>query len=327
MRPATRLSAFICSLGLLLPSALTHNASAAEVDLLNDGLSLSDCLDPNATVPGGFFVTDLFKQPRYGPVDQFPGARLNMLTRAGSFNPEFKFNLLRAARRQLGEARFRELAGLLRDDKVLEPEQLGLFRALSASSARARSAGDSATADALAARAAALVTGTFDAPNIIAEIGLALELQAPDRLMELLSPDFADLLTLTLTNSVSPFAIGLASNILGLKSAPGGIDRGNARLGSVLFLVGADGIRNTADDLPFFQPGKGMVVVPTGRPFSSFHPLDFTDVVTGVVDVTDVEFYGRFTEDVIVNFGCEQGAGSLGGIFDPNTGICTKDGA
>ncbi|TDJ09067.1 MAG: hypothetical protein E2O71_03365, partial [Deltaproteobacteria bacterium] len=105
-----------------------------------------------------------------GPIDEFPGARLNTLTRAGSFNTNFRFNLLQAARPNIGEARFRELAGLLRDDKILEPQNLGLFRALAASSARARAAGDTATADELEARAAALVDGTFDTPEITQEL-------------------------------------------------------------------------------------------------------------------------------------------------------------
>ena len=111
---------------------------------LNPGFRYRNCFNEpgergNPSVLLGAFCNLNDRSILDGPIDGFPGARLNTLTRAGSFNPNFRFNLLQAARPDIGESRFRELAGLIRDDKILKPQELGLFRALNSSSARARS--------------------------------------------------------------------------------------------------------------------------------------------------------------------------------------------
>jgi hypothetical protein len=309
MRPSA--VAFVFALSLLVACALAGDVQAAEIDLLEDGLGVADCLDPNATVPGGFPAAVVCNRRVYGLADEFQGVGLNVLTRGGAFNPSLRVNLLSAARPQLGEARFQELLGQLGDGEFLTAGQLGTYRAL-------RSVGDDGAAN-------AMVAGSFDDPNTIRELLGAL---APrDRLRDLLSPAFPDLLTRDPNDFVPHFAAGLATNVVGLTNVPEGLPKEQVKKGVVPFLVGRDGIRNTADDLPFFDPNRGMRIVPPGfwdNPRPLFRENDFRDVVVVDVDSTAFQFFGRLRResDPIagwrgrVEIGCDNAGGEF--HFDPN---------
>jgi len=57
---------------VLLVCVLPSHARAAELDLLSNGLGFADCLDPNATVPGGFPVDVVCDTLRLGATDPLP---------------------------------------------------------------------------------------------------------------------------------------------------------------------------------------------------------------------------------------------------------------
>jgi hypothetical protein len=354
---------------------------------LNPNYRYRTCINPAGVTTNpnpllGAFCNLNDRSLQDGPTDEFADGSPDLLTRAASFNPLFRFNYLRAARPEL-EARevvledgtvtnqFAALNSLLVGGSNLSQGQLGTFRALVSSSARAREAGDTALAEQLESQAFALVEDpngeidNFDHPDI-AELMVRtrpdaniFENMANARAPGLVESkwghsvgeDFVLPYLGTLGTPIEPlgyfgtdpldlvghYASGLATSVAGVSDKPPGfrIDDNRVRQASVPYFVGSDGIRNTADDLPFFYglggEGKEKLLETLPGVAGSKYGGDFESVVSLKLDPNgpfsyfgdSVEFFGIFRQEVLVKNGCDV----AGGVFDAATGTCTNGGA
>ncbi|HTO53719.1 MAG TPA: hypothetical protein VMR50_10050 [Myxococcota bacterium] len=153
------------------------------------------------------------------------------------------------------------------------------------------------------------------------------------------------------------FEAGLADDINGdIGGAPFSVDKdgnsiiqpGTSGLKAVPFLVGPDGIRDTADDLPYVtnnqiarQAGYALAN-PLNGPTDHF---DITDGTTGlpvytktaqllVPEAADpsqnklVELYGVFNPGVLIRYGCltAKSQGGLGATYNQATNSCSQGG-
>ncbi|MFI5317323.1 MAG: hypothetical protein ACHQ6T_16610, partial [Myxococcota bacterium] len=228
------------------------------------------------------------KSPLLGPLKTGLPAILEV--RAGSFARLSRESLLNSARPTLGEDEFSRLRNLLIAGNVLSITQESTRRALLADSAQEQREGDTAAAKASAAAAAAILgtsQTTFDAntqellntrpqPNRFA---LFADSAAPQLLAAkwgsskigtAIYPFLATINTpinpkgyfsnLGSVDWVGQYVSGLADSMTGVPvGAPTITDADGNKiilpttsvLGAIPFFVGPDGVRNTADDLPY----------------------------------------------------------------------------
>ena len=267
--------------------------------------------------------------------------------RAGSFSIGQRGALLGSARGEVGEAEFSRLQGLLIQGQVPSIPEVALARALIVAAADAEAVGDDALAAALSAQAAALLgtpETTFDAniPELLAA--------RPDR--DRLADLSSGLLhSLGPRDTVSHYSGSLAETLIatldGLPFAiPITYTSDNAMRRANPYFVGPDGIRDTADDLPFVAnnpraQAAGYSLGPpiagtdadrfdgtfgTGSPTFPLRPRYEATAQISAPSASNpgaiklVELYGVYSQEFLVNQGC----GLAGGSYNRQAGECIK---
>jgi len=329
------------------------------------------------------------RSPLNGPIK--PGLPAYVAVRAGSFSTLASEQLLAAARPDLGETEFARLHALLVGGQTLSITEKSLYSALTAEAEEALQAGDPNSAKKLQEQAAAIL-GTpatnFNA-NIPA---LLATRPFPNRFAIFAKSSTPELLTAkwgsskigptiypflaTINTPIKPqgyftnvsalqwfgaYETGIADDIsANLTGAPSSTDADGVPIInpaiSVLradpFFVGPDGIRNTADDLPFVtnnttaqKAGYSLAAPLPGaqNPFNQVQgptnpiPIPLFSETARITEPsaadpnipTTVELYGVFSNKFRVQQSCQKstfdGLG-LGGTFNRATGTCTDSG-
>ena len=309
-----------------------------------------------------------------------PGLSPFIEVRAGSFARLSRANLLTAARPSLGEAEYTRIYNLLANGDVLTISQDAERRGLLAEAAQADKAGDKSLAKQLRDQAANILgdpATDFDAnipellhtrpdPNRFAVFGRALSPQllssewGTNKIGSTILPFLASIDTpidpkgyfssTASLNWYGSYEAGLADDMsfASIAGAPTATDKDGLRLVSpelsftkaIPFIVGPDGLRDTADDLPYVsnnpragEAGYVLAAPIAGTAQDRFDVLSDSGfpiytktaqiVVPSAVDPSltkQVELYGVYNPEWVTQNGCQF---SVHGTFNPTTGICT----
>ncbi|MCP5070453.1 MAG: hypothetical protein GY946_28125, partial [bacterium] len=242
---------------------------------------------------------------------------------SGSFNKQLSLALLAGVRDRIGEAEYFRLLGLLGSGEALTSGEEHLRRALLRRAAELDAASDASGAQALRDQAADLVEGKFD--EAIPSLIQARADRA--RLEDLKSGLLQSVDTVDTVTSHGGLAASPSDTLTGV---PPGLNPEKARVGSIPFFVSADGVPNTADDLPFLTGGlvKAPPIVAAGSPFPDSVFLE-TAQIANPSGTGTLELYGVFNPRQLRVDGCQRnspspfgGSGTLS--FDFATGTCAN---
>jgi len=349
-------------------------------ETLNPGRRYRDCENPPGVFSNPFPLALFCNLNNRSPLDNPNNQTGNKYweARAGTFHPFTRASLTAAARSTLGDAEFSRLQRLLIDGKVLSRSEVAYRSALLAEGREAEAAAILGTpADTFDANIPTLL-GTRPDPNRFAILanGMSPELLearwGSSKLRNLVWPFLA-----TINTPIRPqgyFAGGGALDTIGqndqalgetIKATVGGLpfvtdqdgfsvySEDNAMARANPFFVGPDGVRDTADDLPFVATNTRAQAVgyTLGAPIpdtevdrfdeSFFAAYDENGIPIGpersVYSLTaqiavqpannpdpeakkkPVELYGVYNPAFLASLGCSP----LSGRYDPETGTCS----
>ncbi len=214
------------------------------------------CLDPHGEItPGIPFAVLCGLDGRLGePVDPFFPSFVR--TRPGFVHAQLALHLLRVARGFFPAEEFAELSALPLLDAGPLPVRNGLVRLIQAEIAR-----NPSSVPALEAQYAALLAEWSASLN--ARFPRLLDARANrNRAQDVLAPDF---LTKTTADTVSEAAVGMAedwSPLNGVDRLSGAVPSDPEKIARIPVFIGRDGLRGTADDLPFVRCRPGTQPTP-----------------------------------------------------------------